>query len=180
MNADLVSEIKIPEGIKVTNNNGIILVEGPKGVVEKDFVHPKVDVVVKDGLVVLSSKNATKREKTSIGTFKAHLNNMFVGVTEGHVYKLKICCSHFPMTVTQGNNQLVIKNYLGEAYPRTVKLKDGVTVKIQDKDIIVESLNVELAGQTAADIETATKITNKDRRIFQDGIFIVEKKGKKI
>ena len=53
-------------------------------------------------------------------------------------------------------------------------------VKVEGSEIIIESTNKELAGQAAADIEQLTRITNKDRRIFQDGIYITEKDGKKI
>jgi len=55
----------------------------------------------------------------------------------------------------------------------------GAEVKIEEQIIIVESPDLELAGQTAASIEKLCKITNRDRRIFQDGIYIYEKPGKK-
>jgi len=44
----------------------------------------------------------------------------------------------------------------------------------------IKSINKELAGQTAANFEKATRIKMKDRRVFQDGIFIINKAGKKI
>jgi len=81
-------------------------------------------------------------------------------------------------TVTGG--QFVIKNFLGEKVPRIVKLRSGVTVKIDGDKVFIESPDKELAGQTAADIEQATRITGRDLRIFQDGIYIIEKAGKPI
>jgi large subunit ribosomal protein L6 len=180
MNADLNIQIPIPEGVTISLENGIVKMQGKKGTVEKKIVYPKVKVSLENNEIILSCDKASKREKTMIGTFKAHINNMAKGVTEGHVYKLKICCSHFPMTVKIANGEMTIKNFLGEAYPRTVKIKDGVTVNVDGTDIVVESPDVELAGQMAANIEQSTRITNRDRRIFQDGIYIVDKRGKEM
>ena len=84
------------------------------------------------------------------------------------------------MNVSINNEELIVKNFLGEKAPRILKIKPGVTAKVEGSDIIIESTNKELAGQAAADIEQLTRITNKDRRIFQDGIYITEKDGKKI
>ena len=48
------------------------------------------------------------------------------------------------------------------------------------ENITVESADKELAGQTAADIETLTKRPGFDKRIFQDGIWMVSKGGKEL
>ena len=104
---------------------------------------------------------------------------MIKGLDEGFQYKLQVASVHFPMSVKVENDELVVSNFLGEKKDRRIKLVKGVDVKV-DKDIIeIQSIDIEKAGQCAANIEKGTKVRNKDRRIFQDGIFIVEKPGRK-
>ena len=84
------------------------------------------------------------------------------------------------MTVNHQSNEIIIKNFLGEKIDRKSKVLEGVNVSI-DKDIITLSGNdIELVGQTAANLEKTTKIKNRDRRRFQDGIFLIEKSGVKV
>ena len=113
-----------------------------------------------------------------MNTLAAHINNMIKGVQHKFEYKLKVCFSHFPITIEIKENEANIKNFLGEKTPRKAKILDDVEVKI-DKDIVeIISNNRESAGQTAANFEKATWIRMRDRRIFQDGIFITHKPGR--
>lgn len=115
-----------------------------------------------------------------VGTIRAHINNMIKGVTEGFTYKLKIRYAHFPMKVSVKGNEVIIENFLGEKHPRRARIMEGVTVKISGEDVIVTGIDKEKVGQTAANIEQATRIKGRDPRVFQDGIYIVEKAGKAI
>jgi len=123
-------------------------------------------------------KNTTKKEKKNIGAYNAHIKNMIKGLKEPYNYVLKICSGHFPMNVSVSNDEFIVKNFLGEKTPRVLKLKKKVKVKVEGDQVIVESADKELAGQTAAAIEKLCKITNRDPRIFQDGIWIISKAGK--
>ncbi|MFH1210604.1 MAG: 50S ribosomal protein L6 [archaeon] len=175
---DINQKVKIPEGVTVQVENGTVKVKGPKGENTRMLNHRNVKISVEEGSVTLSAKKPSKREKTMIGTFKAHIKNMVKGVTEGFTYKLKVASSHFPITVTIDKGELTVKNFLGEKIPRRCRLPEGVTVKIDGATITIEGIDVENAGKAASIIELTTRITNRDRRVFQDGIYITQKPGR--
>jgi len=176
----LGAKIEIPEGMEVKIDAGLVTVKGKKGECSKKLIDPWIEMKVEGKEVVFTPKKHTKREKTMLWTYVSHFENMLKGASEGHVYRLKICSGHFPMNVSISGNEFIVNNFLGEKKPRIVKIKEGATVKIEGEIVVVESTSKETAGQTAADIETLTKITNRDLRIFQDGIYITEKDGKPV
>ncbi|MCC7575073.1 50S ribosomal protein L6 [Candidatus Woesearchaeota archaeon] len=176
----LTDTMKIPEGCTFTHNKKEMIIRGPKGEITRKLPDKKIILETKNDELILTYKNASKREKRMIFTTRSHLRNMFKGVQEGFIYKLKICSGHFPMNVSLKNNVLEIKNFIGEKVPRTLTIKQGADVKINGDEIIVESINKEIAGQTAGSIEKLTKRPGFDKRIFQDGIYITEKDGKKL
>jgi len=176
----LVYTIAVAEGVQVGITDGLFVTKGAKGEVKRKLMHHGITAAAADGKIVLTAENPTKREKRMLGTFKAHIQNMMKGCSEGHTYKMKICSGHFPMSVSVSNNQLIIKNFTGEKMPRVLDIKQEVTVKVEGQDVLIESTEKELAGQAAAGIEQLTKRPAFDKRIFQDGIYIVEKDGKPV
>lgn len=173
---NLTRKIKIPQGITIENDKGLITIKSTKGTLQRRFSSPIVDIAITSEQMVLTSKQKSSRNKKRIiNTMASHIKNMIEGVQYPYVYKLKIISGHFPMTVTLDKNTIVVKNFLGEKVPRKAKILDGVKAEIKGDEIIVTSINKELAGQTAGNIEMSTRITNKDRRIFSDGIFITAK-----
>ncbi len=177
MKLDILEEVMLPEGVSATVSSSGLLVKGAKGEVVRKLDNIRVSLTVKGNIVEFASKKATKREKSFLYSSIAHLRNMMAGVVSPYTYTLKICSGHFPMTCTISNNMFTIKNFLGEKVPRTVRLRAGVSVKLDGDKVMIQSVNKELAGQTAADIEKATRISGKDLRVFQDGIYMIEKAG---
>ena len=169
-----------PEGVSAQVENSVLSVTGSKGVVTRNFLHPKVIISAKGNGIDFSSKKFTLNEKKIMNTYKAHVRNMFKGVTEGHEYKLKICSGHFPMNVSLKGSTFEVKNFIGEAVPRLLVIKQGAEVKVNGDTIVVTGIDKELVAQTAASIETLTRRNGFDRRVFQDGIYIIEKDGKAI
>jgi len=180
MKKELFQIIKIPEEVKIDLDENVLTVRGPEGEVVKKFNINKLELSKKDDFLSIGSKKATKKEKKMMNTIASHIKNMMQGVQKRWEYRLKVCYSHFPINVLIQEHNAEIKNFLGEKISRKVKIPDNVEVKI-DKDIInISSVDKETAGQAAANFETATKIKKRDRRVFQDGIFIINKAGKEI
>ncbi len=178
MRKEIFQNIEIPEGVEVGVERDALIVGGKEGENKRTFKINKLTFEKKNNKIILGAKNSTKKEKKMINTIAAHIQNMISGVQKKFVYKLKVCFTHFPISVEVKGNEFIIKNFLGEKISRKSKILSGVDVKV-DKDIItITSQNKELAGQTAANLETATKIKRKDLRIFQDGIWITSRAGK--
>ena len=177
---DIKETVSIPEGVEVQIEGNIVSVKGEKGENSRKLVYPKMIIKKEENKVVLEFKKPTKREKRMANTFKAHIKNLMKGVKEGFLYKLKICSSHFPMSVKVEGNQVVISNFLGEKIPRKAGIVEGVNVKIEGDEILVEGVDKEKVSLTAGRIEQATRITNRSRIVFQDGCFITSKDGKEI
>jgi large subunit ribosomal protein L6 len=180
MKPTLKEELEIPQGISISIDGGIFTVKGPKGEVKKELYNPKINAKVMNNLVMFEAQKATQREKKLIHSYLAHLENMIDGVSHGHSFKLRICSSHFPMNVSVKGNVFEIKNFVGETIPRTITILQGVNVKVDGQFLLIESVDKEAAGRTASLIERLTRRSAFDKRIFQDGIFIIEKNGKPI
>lgn len=169
--------VEIPEKVTVLVDGNLFTAKGPKGEVTRKFLYKNIDMSVSGKNVFFKTLKPTKREKAAIFTTEAHLKNMFKGVIEGSIYKLKICSGHFPMKVSLKGDMFEVKNFMGETVPRTLVIKPGVTVDIKEPEITVTSPDKELAAQTAASIEQVTRRASFDRRVFQDGIYIIIKDG---
>jgi len=164
---------------KAVYEANVLSVEGPKGAVSKRLKYPNVAIKVEGGNVVLSTERLTKREKKIIFTYRAHINNMVKGATEGFEYKLAVVYAKFPMTVEMKGDEFVVKNLLGEKVPRVIKVPvNDVEVNIAGKEIVVTGIDKEKTGQVAANIEQLCRITHLDRRVVQDGIYITKKPHK--
>ena len=172
--------IEIPEGCKVSVENRVLSITGPKGTVERALKSKLLSYELTDKAVIFFGEKNKLNYKKIVLTFVAHINNMFRGVQTPHVYKLKVCSGHFPMTVAVKGTVLEVKNFIGESKPRILNLIPNVDVKVNGTDIVVEAIDKENAGQVAASIEQLTRRPGFDKRIFQDGIYITEKDGKKI
>jgi len=171
-------EIKLPKEVQAQLDRGILMMKGPKGDVKRDLLDKNIEIEHKEDVITLKASKFSQRNKKLIKSSAAHIKNMIRGCSEGHKYALKICSGHFPMNVSVNNSQFIVKNFLGEKVPRTLDLKPGASVKVEGDLVVVESTSKEIAGQVSADIETLTKRTGYDGRIFQDGLWIVTKDNK--
>ena len=175
----IIHLMPLVEGVSATVDEATLSLTGPNGATSREFSHTKVNVSLDGDNIVVQCELPRRKEKAICGTWKAHINNMMTGVTDGFEYRLKAVYSHFPMTLTVNGSSFEIKNLFGEKVPRVADLKwtpTEVQVKVENKsDVIVSGVDREKVGQTAAIIERSCKIRHRDRRIFQDGVYIVSK-----
>jgi large subunit ribosomal protein L6 len=171
------TEISIPEDVSVSVDGLDVTVEGPNGSVERRMWYPDVSVSVDDGTIVVVSEEEDRKTKSTVGTFESHFRNAFHGVTEGWEYEMEINYEHFPMQVDAEDDEVIIRNFLGEKAPRHCAIIGDTDVQVDDPVITLTGPNKEDVGQTAGNIRERTKVKDKDTRVFEDGIYVTEEPG---
>jgi large subunit ribosomal protein L6 len=169
--------MEIPEGVQLNVDGRRVRATGPRGTLEEDFSHMPVQFTVNGKTLSVHSSWARKREVALVGTALAHVRNMVRGVTNGYTYKLKIVYAHFPVTVKVHDKERIvtIENFTGEKTPRVIKIVGTAKVKVAGDELHVQGNSLRDVSQTAANIQTGTRIGDKDQRVFLDGIYIFEK-----
>ena len=169
--------VTIPEGVTASiSEDGVVTIQGPKGSLSREFKSTFISLLQDGSGLTVRVDMPRRKQRALAGTWNAHLNNMVKGVTQGFTYQLKALYSHFPMTMAVKGNTFVVNNYFGERVPRTSHILPGVEVKVSNKvEVTVTGIDKESVGQTAANIERSTTVKNRDRRVFQDGIYLIHK-----
>ena len=169
-------ELSIPEDVSAEIDHLDLTVEGPNGSVTRRLWYPDVTVSVEDDSVVIESPDdSDAKTNATVGTFESHITNMFHGVTEGWTYQMEVFYAHFPMQVDVQGEEVVIENFLGERAPRRTPIRGDTQVEVDGEEVTLSGSDKEAVGQTAADIEQLTRVSGKDNRVFQDGVYITQK-----
>ena len=173
---EIFGKIDVPEDVNVTKDGNIINVNGKLGKNSKDFTKIPIIIDVDNKQIIIKPYGMRKKYVALINTTKSIITNMIKGVQNGFTYKLKIAYAHFPITVKIKDKQVSVENYFGERNGRISRIIGEQTkVTISGDDIIVQGPNLEHVSQTASNIESSTKIKNKDQRVFLDGVYIYSK-----
>lgn len=160
--------MKIQEGAKIEVSGSKVKVSGAKGTLERDFKHPGIKIELKDGELMVTG------EKAMVNTVNAHVRNMAQGVVGGYSARLKTLFSHFPVSVEIKGKEIMIKNFLGEKQPRKAKILGQTKVESKGTEMTVSGPSKEEVGQTIANLKSATRIRNRDSRVFQDGFYVIQ------
>ena len=143
----------IPSGVTVTVADGVVRVEGPKGKLSR-VIDPRISLRVDAGNVVVDVANkAEKRERALWGTYAAHVRNMIAGVTAGFKKQLEINGVGYKVAL-QGKD---LKLEVGFSHPVIFSMPEGVKASVEKNVMTLESADVELLGQTAAEIRNIRK-----------------------
>lgn len=167
--------VPLPEGITAEIAGSKITLKGSGKEASREIKANGIKISQEGQEIVVSGKPATRKMNALVKTIVSHIKNMASGLQTEYIYTMAVVYSHFPMNVAVKGSVFEINNFVGEKKMRTAKILEGVTVTAKGKEITVKSHSKEAAGQTAANIENATKVKGKDKRIYQDGIFITQK-----
>ena len=154
--------ISIPAGVTVTLKENVVNVKGPKGELSQ-FVNPAIIVEVADGHVVLKENEEAmldnlKQRHAFHGLYRALINNMVVGVSEGYKKELELVGVGYRAS----NNGNIIDFALG--YTHNIFMQLPPEIKVETKSernknplVILESCDKQLLGQVCAKIRSFRK-----------------------
>ena len=172
-----VETVDVPKGVTFSVVDRRLRAKGPLGAVERPFPSDAIHLATDSGKATLTLRlpSHRKRSQALLKTWAAHLRNLSGSLTVGVEARLKVVAAHFPMKVQVKENHLVIENFLGEKYPRSTDLVPGTSARVEGEFVILSGYDIEQVGQSAANIERASRIRDYDPRVFQDGIYLVER-----
>jgi large subunit ribosomal protein L6 len=172
-------ELEIPENVIVRKEDQLLVVAGKRGTISKDFHKIPASIIIKDNIIAIEPVGKRKGDLAITNTARSILTNMFKGVEKGFKYKLKIVYAHFPISVKVKGKEVHVENFFGERSARVSRVVgDATNVTITGDDVIVEGPSLEDVSQTAANIESSTRVKGKDQRVFLDGLYIYSRDGR--
>ena len=154
--------ISIPAGVTITQKDDVVTVKGPKGELSQ-YVNPAINITIEDGTLTLSEneqlmQDNPKQKHAFHGLYRALVNNMVVGVSEGYKKEMELVGVGYRAS-NQGN---IIELSLGYTHPIFIQLP--VEIKVETKTernknplIILESCDKQLLGQVCSKIRSFRK-----------------------
>lgn len=146
--------IALPDKVSVSIKGNTVSVKGPKGELSQ-VIDPDIKVSVENGEISVSRPTEQKRHKALHGLYRALLNNMVVGVSEGYKVSLELVGVGYKANTT-GN---LLELSLGYSHPIFFALPTeikatAVTEKGKNPLIHLEGIDKQLIGHIAAKIRS--------------------------
>ncbi|PWJ39357.1 50S ribosomal protein L6 [Sediminitomix flava] len=172
--------VAVPAGVEVKiSAEHVLEVKGPKGTLTQQ-IDKDIEVEIAEGEVVLKRPTEQKRHKAMHGLYRALIQNMVVGVSEGYKKELELVGVGFK-AANQGN---ILDLDLGYSHkiifevPSEVKVATE-TAKGKAPRVILESADKQLIGQVAAKLKSLRKVEPyKGKGVMFVGEYIRRKAGK--
>jgi large subunit ribosomal protein L6 len=171
--------ITLPGKVTVTQKDNLITVKGPKGELSQE-VNPVIKIEVEGSTLTVSRPDDERQNRALHGLYRALINNMVVGVSEGYKKELELVGVGYRVTNT-GN---VLDFSLG--YTHNIYLQLPPEIKVETKSernknplVILESADKQLIGQVCAKIRSFRKVEPyKGKGIRFVGEVVRRKSGK--
>ena len=150
--------IIIPKAVTVQYSKNNVTVNGPKGELSRE-INPDISVKINDGTISLERPTNQKNHKALHGLYRALINNMVNGVSNGYKKELELVGVGYKASVS--NN--VLEMNLGYSHtiyfalPKEIKVTAEM-LKGKSPKVTIEGIDKQLVGQVTAKIRALRKI----------------------
>ena len=150
--------ITVPSGVELSIQGNVVTVKGPKGELTQE-VDEVISMEYADNVLTMSRPNDDKEVRSKHGLYRALVQNMIVGVSEGYKVQLQMVGVGF-RAAAQGQ-QLNLS--LGYSHPIIIELPKEVKLEAETNKgeaplVTLSSHDKQLLGTVAAKIRSLRKI----------------------
>ena len=148
----------MPQGVEVNVSADLVKVKGPKGELEQAIDADAVEVKLEEGVITLSRKSEVADHRSKHGLYRALINNMIEGVSQGYKKQLELVGVGYRAT-TKGQ---ILEMVIGYSHPVAFEIPTEVKVSAETEKgkppvVTLESHDKQLVGQVAAKIRSLRK-----------------------
>ncbi|SDQ33365.1 LSU ribosomal protein L6P [Chryseobacterium soldanellicola] len=149
--------ITVPAGVTITQNEGVVTVKGPKGELSQELTEG-ITLEQNDGELTFSRPSESKQHKALHGLYRALINNMIVGTSEGFTKQLELVGVGYRASHSGQKLELALGFSHGIVLelPKEVVI-DTLTEKGKNPIITLTSYDKQLLGMVAAKIRSFRK-----------------------
>ncbi|MEE4242074.1 MAG: 50S ribosomal protein L6 [Desulfopila sp.] len=166
--------IPVPSNVDVKIEGQHVTVKGSKGELKLDVLD-SVEVVMEDNTIAVRNKIESKKANAFRGLTRSLVNNMVVGVDQGFRKNLVIEGVGYKASVA--GKELTLN--VGYSNPVVFPIPQGVDAAVEGNKIVLDSIDKDLLGLTAAKIRQVRKPEPyKGKGIRYEDEQIVRKVGK--
>lgn len=151
------SPINIPSGVDVKLDGTTVIVKGSKGELTQE-IDSSVTVSIEDGTISFTRESDAPAHRAKHGLYRALINNMINGVSEGYKKELEIIGVGYRATATGQQLELALgySHQIVFEIPKEIKVS-AETQKGKAPVVTLESFDRQLLGQVAAKIRSLRK-----------------------
>ncbi|MBP6089979.1 MAG: 50S ribosomal protein L6 [Crocinitomicaceae bacterium] len=151
------SPVNIPSGVDVKLNGNVVTVKGPKGELTQE-IDSCVTLSIEDNTITFSRESDAPAHRAKHGLYRALLQNMVVGVSEGYKKELEVIGVGYRATATGQQLELA----LGYSHAIILEVPNEIKVSADTQKgkapvVTLESYDKQLLGQVAAKIRSLRK-----------------------
>ena len=168
--------VNLPKEVDAKFVNNIIDIAGPKGKLSFE-VKNNIKINIKDDEIIISRLDDSRQQKSMHGTVRQIVNNMVIGVSKGFKKELTIIGVGY-QAIMQGKR---LQLQLGFSHDIIFELPEGINIKANRTELLIEGIDKQLVGLVAAKIRSFRKPEPyKGKGIRYKNEYVQSKQGKTV